>query len=222
MTTRQMVAELQKQGHTVTYYIRKDGAILIRSIDGIRYKEAKGNARAREMLGVELAEARARQLKYATKEKKRKKKKMQILTPALEEEYNRVKKIWNKAFKGRKKKGSKDAVGYFAKSSISYAYRVYGEEEAFERIRKAELYASGYAYSENIDTLIFYLREAGELYNEPKFYDLADDVEDNRYAIREEYIRPCYETIYKIDKGLITASEAVKSCRRILRLEKKK
>ena len=68
MTLRELVKELRSQGHQVEYYNRKDGSILIRSIDGIDYKGASGNAVARAMgealnLNAELSQARKTQLK---------------------------------------------------------------------------------------------------------------------------------------------------------------
>ena len=73
LTMIKVVAELQAQGHTIDYYVRTDGGILIKSIDGKKYTGATGNAVARTMAGATISEARIKQLKAITKSRKRKK-----------------------------------------------------------------------------------------------------------------------------------------------------
>ena len=70
MSVRELVKALRKEGHKVTYRKRKDGGILIKSIDGQKFKGAKGNLLARQMLGINLSEKRALQSRYATVKKK--------------------------------------------------------------------------------------------------------------------------------------------------------
>ena len=73
MTMIEVVRELQQQGHQVDFYVRKDGGILVKSIDGKRYtKGASGNKEARAMVGeqAQISEARISQLKYATRSRK--------------------------------------------------------------------------------------------------------------------------------------------------------
>ena len=62
MTTRQLVQQLQSQGYQVKYHIRKDGGVLISSINGAKFKGAKGNIYARQLLGVEISQRRSQQL----------------------------------------------------------------------------------------------------------------------------------------------------------------
>ena len=69
LTMIKVVAELQAQGHTIDYYVRTDGGILIRSIDGRKYTGASGNAVAREMAGATISEARVKQLKHITEKR---------------------------------------------------------------------------------------------------------------------------------------------------------
>ena len=49
MTLREIVNELRAQGHQVEIYNRKDGGILVKSIDGMSFKAAEGNTLARQM-----------------------------------------------------------------------------------------------------------------------------------------------------------------------------
>ena len=44
MTTRQLVSELTSRGYSVKYRIRRDGGVLITSIDSQKFKGGKGKA----------------------------------------------------------------------------------------------------------------------------------------------------------------------------------
>ena len=208
-----VVLELQSQGHQIDYYIRKDGGILIKSIDGKRYPSgASGNAVAREMVGASLSEAKVKQLQYATRVRK---KRRPTLDEEIQVEFKRVKKIWNKVFKA--KGGTPHPAGYFGKDRIAYANRMYGKEEALRRIKEAERYATGYAYSKNIEILAGFIRDASQKYGSEELMTLAEDVMSNAYSIREEWIYPAYEELYKLNVGM-PPSQVAKNVRKILRL----
>ena len=50
MTMMEVVRQLQAQGHEVDFYVRKDGGILVKNIDGEKFTTgASGNARARQI-----------------------------------------------------------------------------------------------------------------------------------------------------------------------------
>ena len=213
MTMMEVVRQLQAQGHEVDFYVRKDGGILVRKIDGERYPSgASGNARARQLAGAPISEARVKQLKYATRQRKIKK---PSLDDAIEKEYKRVKKKWNKAFKS--KKGKPHPAGYFGKGRIQYAIDHYGKEEALRRIREAERYASGVAYSKNVEQLAYFIKSAGATYNSQELEKLSDDLLENAFSIKEEWIRPAYDELYKLNIG-VPPEEVARVTRSILRL----
>lgn len=209
-----IVNELISQGHQVDFYIRKDGGILIQRIDGRQFSGAKGNAKAREMVGQSLSEARMKQLKYATATRKAQRKLPQM-DDAVSKEYERVKKLWNKAFKS--KKGMPHPAGYFGKGRIRYSQQVYGTEEALKRIKEAERYATGIAYSKNVAILASFVKNAGIQYQSDELLSLAKEIEDNASAIREEWIEPAYKALYDLNHG-VDAKEVARNVRRILRL----
>ena len=217
-TMMSIAAELIKGGHQVDFYVRKDGGILIRRIDNEYFTAAKGNARAREMVGVKISEARAAQLKFATATRRELRtpslKKIQIPDPIMEE-YARVKKLWNKAFKA--KGGKPHPAGYFTRSRIKKALRDYDPEEALRRIGEAEKYATGIAYSKNAQHLADYILTTGVQLNSQELQKLAADILANAYAIKEEWIQPAYAALYKLNEGQDPKNVASK-VRRILRL----
>lgn len=209
----EVVTKLQSQGHQIDFYVRKDGGILVRSIDGQRFPSgASGNAVARQMAGSTLSEARASQLKFATRARKVKK---PSLDDEVRKEFLRVKKKWNKTFKA--KGGKPHPAGYFGWNRIKYALDKYGKEEALRRIHEAEKYTSGIAYEKNVRTLAVFVRNAGSQYQSQELLKLADDIEENAYTIREEWIAPAYDELYKLNQG-IEPKQIAKNTRAILRL----
>ena len=209
----EVVTKLQSQGHQIDFYVRKDGGILIRNIDGQRFPSgASGNAVARQMAGSTLSEARASQLKFATRSRKVKK---PSLDDEVRKEFLRVKKKWNKTFKA--KGGKPHPAGYFGWNRIKYALDKYGKEEALRRIHEAEKYTSGIAYEKNVRTLAVFVRNAGSQYQSQELLKLADDIEENAYTIREEWIAPAYDELYKLNQG-IEPKQIAKNTRAILRL----
>ena len=213
-TMIQVVRQLQSQGHVVDFYVRKDGGILVRNIDGMRFPSgASGNAYARSLLGVNISEARKSQLKYATRVRTRPVK-VQI-NDAVKQEYQRVKKLWTKAFKP--KKGQPHPAGYFGWQRIKRSYKEYGREEALRRIGEAEKYASGIAYSENVRILSAFILEAGNKYGSSDLTKLSEDLTASAYTIRDEWIKPAYDELYKLNTGK-SPKDVASAVRSILRL----
>lgn len=214
LTMIQVVRQLQSQGHVVDFYVRKDGGILVKNVDGMRFPSgATGNAYARSLLGVNISEARASQLKYATRVRTRPIK-VQV-DDAVKEEYKRVKKIWTKAFKS--KGGKPHPAGYFGWQRIKRAYKQYGKEEAMRRISEAEKYATGIAYSENVRILAMFILEAGNKYGSSDLVKLSEDLTASAYTIKDEWIKPAYDELYKLNTG-VPPKDVAKNVRSILRL----
>lgn len=211
-TMRQVISELQAQGYQVTYYVRRDGGILIRSIDGQTYRGAHGNAAARKITGAKISEARIGQLKFATRARKVKK---PTLDDEVASEWRRVKAKWNKVFKA--KGGKPHPAGYFGWNRIKYSIEHYGKEEALRRIKEAEKYTTGLAYSKNVEYLSVYIKDVADKTDSKELLQLYKDLIQNAYSIREEWIIPAYQELYKINDG-IPASEVAKNTRAILRL----
>ena len=215
MTLREIISKLQGEGHKVEYRVRSDGGIIIKRIDSQRFTYgATGNVVARSMVGesAKISEARSKQLSYATKSHQAKK---PTLDEDIEREYQRVKKKWRKAFKSQK--GKPHPAGYFGKRRIRYAVEKYGKAEALRRIREAERYASGIAYSKNVAILASFIRSAGERFESKELIKLSEDLEANAYTIREEWIQPAYDELYKLNSGT-PPKEVARNARAILRL----
>lgn len=213
MTMMEVVRQLQSQGHSVSYYVRKDGGILIKQIDSERFPTgASGNTRARQLVGASISEARSSQLKFATRARKFK---HPTLDDEIKKEWERVKKKWNRAFKA--KGGKPHPAGYFGWNRINRTIKEQGREEALRRIREAEKYASGIAYSKNVEYLVKLIRDAGNKLQSQSLLELADDLADSAYTIKDEWIKPAYDRLYDLNRGE-PPEDIAKDVRAILRL----
>ena len=215
MTLRELVNELRKQGHQVEYYNRKDGSILIRSIDGIDYKDgAAGNKVARAMgeamnLNAELSQARKTQLKIIKPKGKR-----TPLPKYLEVKLKKVQKIYNK-------NKVPLAQGRITKKLIREIYQEEGEEAARKKLTRAQRYAEGYATNATIDAFLTAIESYRKLFsNNPQvnmaLKKLEDDIRMSSGIIKDEYIYPAYKRLYDIDKQ--NALDVIDDVRKILRL----
>ena len=215
MTLRELVKELRAQGHQVEYYIRKDGSILIRSIDGVDYKDgAAGNKVARAMgaaldLNAELSQAREAQLKIIKPQGKR-----TPLPKALEVKLKKVQKIYNK-------NKVPLSQGRITKKLIRKIYQEEGEEAARKKLTRSQRYAEGYATNATIDAFITAIESYRRLFDDGSqeseaLKKLEDDVRISSGIIKDEYIYPAYKRLYEIKKGNVL--DVVDDVRKTLRL----
>ena len=215
MTLRELVNELRKQGHQVEYYNRKDGSILIRSIDGVDYKDgAAGNKVARAMgqamnLNAELSQARKTQLKIIKPKGKR-----TPLPKALEVKLKKVQKLYNK-------NKVPIAQGRITKKLIREIYQNEGAEAARKKLTQAQRYAEGFATNATIDAMLTAIESYRKLFNDNPQVNMAlkkleDDIRISSGIIKDEYIYPAYKRLYDIDKQ--NPLDVIDDVRKILRL----
>ena len=210
---KNVVEILNAQGHSVTYYVRKDGGILIKSIDGQTFQGARGNAIARAMTGVNLSVKRSQQLERITWTGKRAK--AYIEDREVKRMLQRVQRKWNKAFPH--KKGEIPAVGRKTAKGVRWSLEHRGKEETLRLLSEAERYASGKAYAKNVETLAVFVESAAARYESAELYDLADSIRDNAWMIREDSIYPAYQELYKLNDGL-SQEDVASNVRRILQI----
>ena len=212
---REIVNELRKQGHQVEYYNRKDGSILIRSIDGIDYKGAAGNEVARNIgkslgLNVELSQARKTQLKIIKPSGKR-----TPLPKALEVKLKKVQKLYNK-------NKVPIAQGRITKKLIRQIYEEEGKEAAMKKLTRSQRYAEGYATNATIEAFISAVASYRILYKQGSqeyeaLLQLEKDVKISSGIIKDEWVYPAYQELYEIKHGR-NVVDAVDAARSALRL----
>lgn len=218
-TMRSNVVKLRQQGYKVKYRTRKDGGILITSINGKKFSQAKGNAFARSLLGERLSSARSYQLArlnpYIIKDKKKVYRegfegrvrpstiKRAKLPVDLQRELRKVQRIWRKGG-GALQKGHTTIAGSITTSNIRYQYEQFGYDIAMERLQKARRYAEGYAYEENIDwfrdSLKDLLKDADfDWSGISEIIELLDS-DEVRAQFREEWMQALHEELYNITR----------------------
>lgn len=213
MNLRQLVNKLRQEGHSITYYVRKDGGILIKSIDGQRFTGASGNKLARAMSGETLSVKRSEQLTRITWSGKRAK--AYFEDREVKRLLQRVQRKWNQAFPH--KRGEVPPVGLKTSKKVKWSLENRGREETIRLLTEAERYASGKAYSENIRQLADYVQDAASKYQSEELMKLANDIRDNAWMILEESIKPAYDRLYDLNKGH-DPRDVANDVRKILRI----
>lgn len=201
MTTRQLVNQLRNQGYNVTFYVRKDGGILITSINGEKFKGAKGNVYARSLLGEVFSERRTAQLTKITRERVRKPRKIPVETPEdLERFRKRVMRKWRKA----------GLTGSISKKNLRKMIEDRGFEGAKEYLENMERHTQGKAYFGAIEGLLARIQNDIEVITDgseidylQKAYDLIDDKKED---FKQEWLFPIFDSLYNFERGQITAS----------------
>lgn len=210
MTIKKSIQILKSRGYKVSYRQRKDGGILIKSINGHKYTGAKGNKVARSLLGTRLSEARAYQLHRLNPRKgddwtRPASRKRTPLPDALSHELKVVQQLWRKG--SGKVKAHTTIAGTISKGNLRYVYETYGEQEAWQKLRKAKRYAQGYAYEENVK---WFRDRLESLVDDLQIYDIdtssledfieeleSDDIIEN---FQEEWLAPLHDLYYDVLK----------------------
>ena len=217
ITMRQVVSQLRAQGHSITYYERKDGGVLIRSIDGQMFTGATGNLYARAMAGTHLSVKRAAQISQITWTGKRAKN--QISDREVKKKLEKVQRKWRKAFP--RVDGKVPSVGRKTAKKTQWNLEHKGKEETMRLLSEAERYASGLAYNKNIDYLLTMLKDYIDKlddYNSKRILsDLYNDISESRVSFQEEHIIDVYKKLYLLNDG-VPAEEVARQIRLLLNL----
>lgn len=204
-----IVKQLISAGYNIEYYVRKDGGILIREIDGQKYTGAKGNKIARSMVGATLSEAKQTQLAWNVKKLiKGVKKPKNKIADDLEEQLKKTQKAWRK---------NKVKSGRITKRKLRQYIKMYGEDEAMRYLQRAEKYAQGFAYVENVEALANAVSRLGLQYEKYKndFNDIAEGMLSIKEYFLEDWISKCYEVIYRCQQRAMTPLECLRNLTRI-------
>lgn len=209
MTLLDIIKELEKQGHTLVYHHRKDGGYVISKIDGMSFSGKTGNAQARAMVGATLSEARAYQLKRIRTPKGKRATKR---TPLPKE----LKKMLTKVQRAHRKKHPTSS-GTISTRGVRWFLEHYGEEAAKQAIDKAWRYSQGYAYLENVQTLIERINLDLNKNPNSAMEQVKNEIENKMMVFKEEWIQHCYEALYEWEKGAIEGDECARRIRGIIK-----
>ena len=216
MTLKQIVMELIARGHKVTYYVRKDGGLVIHSIDGAKFSGKTGNIVARQMLGVALSERRRIQLERINRQMNWKKSQTPI--PEDLEKYRlKVNRLLRKNIK----------TGTLSKRNMRAMIEEKGIEGAWDYLKEQERRARGHAYYGVIDN--FLERIDNDINNAkinapndvPVLEDEKELVDSNRDYLTFDDMWSMFDEQYNYEKKSISVNELYSRINNIITIRKK-
>lgn len=200
MTLIQVINELQTLGFEVDYRKRPDGGYIITAINGEKFNAAQGNTRARTIVGASLTQSQSEQLTFnVSKYIKGQKKPSDKLDEEILAELKKTQRLWNKA-----RKASGYDIGHITKRKLRYRVKTEGLDSAKEYLKRAQGYARGYAYPENVKYLIdrmqrilnFSLHQNLEV----EFRNLINRIEGMINTFKDKWIAPINDILYNMEK----------------------
>lgn len=206
MRLKDIVKDLQNEGFEIEFRARSDGGILITKINGVSFKGASGNTRARSIAGVQLSEAQISQRSYNVKKFiKGFKKPKEKFDEDLKQKVKDVQAIWRKN-KTNGKITMRKARAHFKKE---------GRKGVIDYLDKMERYGIGLAYEENVEFLSKYansvamgLRTNGFNNTATKYDELADFILSKAETFHEAWIYPIYSYLYEVRESGYNGSVA--------------
>ena len=216
MSVWEMIQELARLGHEVSFKKRSDGGYLITKIDGIRYVGATGNKIARSLLGTTLEEALKanKGLAKTLIENIKIVQKKRRLAPIDEE----IKKAIRKTQRLWRKNNVASEAGMITTKSVRASIKKYGKKITLQKLEQAQRYARGIAYEENIKHLRDFILDYANKLNNDDLRRLANKIWTNREMILDKAIYPAYQELYKLNsigndklaiKGIVSDIERI-------------
>ena len=212
MTLRQIAYELQKKGYSVRFRERKGGGIEITAINDEVFKNRKGNAEARKLIGEELTPYQKKHLQNIKTPKGTFGNRAKIKTPLPSDVMKQLKKVQRLQRKlGREERATT--------KNVRYNIEHFGIEETQRLLSQAERYAKGIAYNENVMWLqkrveaYYHYSNKQEVYNIMK---ILEDITSNKKEIRETQLQEMYQLYYELEKGALNSKDFETLARMIL------
>lgn len=204
-----IVKQLISAGYNIEYYVRKDGGILIKEIDGQKYTGAKGNKIARSMVGATLSEAKQTQLSWnVTNLIKGVKKPKNKIADELDEQLKKTQKAWRL---------NKVKTGKITRRKVRQYIKLYGEEYALSYLKRMEKYGQGFTYPENVEALANRVERLGLQYPDYKndFADIAQGMLAIKDYFPEDWINRCYSPVYACEEYKMAPADCLRALTRI-------
>lgn len=192
MNVAQMIQELEKMGFKVDARRRTDGGWIITKINGMTFSGAKGNQYARDVLGVQLSQARIEQTHFnVEKYIKGSKKPKDAIDEAMDKELKKVQRLWRK----------KKVNGRITKKKLRWHLKQGGREEAESYLKRMTRYGQGYAYEENVYYLAKYIEDVAQgcpADYKDRVLKVAEAIRSRVDTFKEEWIHDIYGYWYEV------------------------
>lgn len=186
MTLKNIVKNLNKTGHNITYRVRTDGGIIVTSVDGIKTKIVEGNRIVRNLANTPISQKRFTQTQRNISEK--------IIKPAIDT------KISNTLHYAQRLLKNSNVKMKLTTKRLRENIDLVGEEEAYNHINRIKRYLQGYAYEENVDNLKNIIKHdfrKSDLRNK-----IIDRIEKNKEKFKERDLQEILELQYNRNKTM--------------------
>ena len=194
MKIAQMIKELEAMGFKVDARRRTDGGMIITKINDMSFSGASGNQYARQVLGVELSQAKIEQVhfnveKYIKVGKGHKAKGK--LDETLVKQLKKVQQQWRR----------KGVHARITKKKLRWHLKTGGRREAEQYLAKMSRYGSGYAYEENVQYLATYISNVAlgcpKNYQD-KVMQVSQYILEHMETFKESWISDIYSYWYEV------------------------
>lgn len=148
MQLKQVVKQLRQKGYRIKVYKRKDGGLLIKSINKRQFGGAMGNQIARELLGVKPSQKQLETNRRLVSRFIERKSIADLKGKAL---FNRVQRTWE-IYKP-------NVSGKITWKKYEWNVKNLSKGMADEKLREAYRYARGLAYTENVNHALDTMKE---------------------------------------------------------------
>lgn len=197
MNIKEIIDELRKLGMEVKYRKRTDGGYLIKEINNMTFTGSKGNAYARQILGVELSQARIEQTNFNVTKYIASQKKKATLDKELKQDLRKVQRQWRK----------NEVHAKITSKKVKQHIEESGRAAAKEYLGKMTRYGEGLAYLDNVEWLAKYYEDLarGVLLDDQLQDDLfafAEKIRSKAEVFKEEWISRLYRCGYDIREAL--------------------
>lgn len=213
MNLREIVKLLRENDVSITYRKRKDGSIVIKTINGTKYSGKEGNEMARAMTGQQLSAAQYSQKIAAIKQSniyknKPKRKKVSGLSQSQREfisNYNKKIQRINQKYKPKKelqKIGAKQARAAMSRGESWEAWKERAKKQAIARAIDLPLGAGGIAERHALAMFIKFSNR-----DNPKAMEVARYIDTHR--VSQTYLNALHDLAYRKDMAKINWDNAL-------------
>lgn len=208
MSILDIIKMLQEEGHSVSYYHRKDGGYVITRIDGQHFSGKSGNIRARAMTGQALSQGRSVQLARIRLPKGKKAVRKEPLPEEVKREMKKIQRAWRKTHP--------DISGTISTRGVRYQLEHYGKEQTLLALDKAYRYTQGYAYIDNVNWLVARIENDIAKRSNSAMENVVAKIQQKALSFKEEWISQVYEVVYEWEKGTLDGDECARRIESII------
>ena len=212
--------------YDIEYIKRKEGGIIIISINGVKYNGKSGNVYFRKLANAPLSTAQKEAIRAGSSKKKaiaqakaqglpkpRKARKIKPikLGKQLSKRLRKTRKAFNELDENQKR-----IVGTPTRKKILQSLKREGRKATIQKLKEAERYATGKIYSAQLDFMITRIEETGEMRGED-VSELVDFLRAHKNSFYEERFIAFKEELYKWELNTISYQTLLETTKQIFR-----